>query len=75
MGLLDQYLALLWVRENIASFGGDPRSVTMMGHSAGGASIMFHMVSPRTAGIINNPVNLVFSDLVNFVFSDLVNYS
>lgn len=51
LGLLDQYLALLWVRENIAAFGGDSRSVTMMGHSAGAASVMFHMISPRTAGL------------------------
>lgn len=49
LGLLDQYLALIWVHENIASFGGDPRSVTLMGHSAGATSIMYHMISPRTA--------------------------
>jgi carboxylesterase type B len=50
LGLLDQYFALLWVRENIELFGGDPRSITLMGHSAGAASVMYHMTSPRTAG-------------------------
>jgi hypothetical protein len=51
LGLLDQYFALLWVRENIQLFGGDPQSITLMGHSAGAASVMYHMTSPRTTGI------------------------
>lgn len=49
LGLLDQYLALIWVHENIAVFGGDPRSITMMGHSAGATSVVYHMISPRTS--------------------------
>lgn len=50
MGLLDQYLAIEWVHENIRAFGGDPTKVTVIGHSAGAASAMFHMTSPRAAG-------------------------
>ncbi|XP_073990072.1 carboxylesterase 4A isoform X2 [Rhodnius prolixus] len=56
VGLLDQYLALLWVRENIDAFGGDSRSVTLMGHSAGAASIGYHMVSPRTQGLFHRVI-------------------
>ncbi|PSN45889.1 Neuroligin-4 [Blattella germanica] len=56
LGLLDQYFALLWVRENIEMFGGDTRRITLMGHSAGAASVMYHLTSPRTPGLFHRAI-------------------
>ncbi|KAI3354402.1 hypothetical protein L3Q82_018921, partial [Scortum barcoo] len=55
-GLLDQRLALKWVANNIAAFGGDSSKVTLFGESAGGASVGFQVLSPGSQGLFQRAV-------------------
>jgi para-nitrobenzyl esterase len=55
-GLLDQLRALRWVRDNIARFGGDPRRVTLAGHSSGGVDTCLLMASPLAAGLFHRAI-------------------
>jgi len=48
-GQADQRQALLWIKRNIAAFGGDPANVTIAGESAGAASVCVQMLAPVAA--------------------------
>lgn len=52
----DQLLALQWVRDNIAGFGGDPNNVTLMGESAGGAGVLTLMAAPPAEGLFHRAI-------------------
>ncbi|XP_022822269.1 carboxylesterase 5A [Spodoptera litura] len=56
LALLDQYLAMLWIRDNIAAFGGDPTAITLLGHSAGADSVLHHITSPRSLGLFRRAI-------------------
>lgn len=53
VGLLDQRMALRFVRRHIPQFGGDPSRVTLAGQSAGGGSVILHAHSPRSRGLFH----------------------
>ena len=55
-GLYDQMTALQWVKNNIAAFGGDPENITVMGQSAGAASVQMLCQSPLTDGLFQKAV-------------------
>ena len=55
-GLMDQQAALKWVTRNITRFGGDSRNVTIFGESAGGLSVLSHLVSPTARGLFDRAI-------------------
>lgn len=44
-------MAMEWIRDNIASFGGDPGNVMLFGQSAGSGSVANHLIMPRSSGL------------------------
>jgi len=53
---LDMIAALDWVRDNVASFGGNPANVTIFGESSGGAAVAFLMTSPSASGLFHKAI-------------------
>ncbi|CAL8123706.1 unnamed protein product [Orchesella dallaii] len=56
-GMKDQVLALKWVQNNIAYFGGDPSRVTIYGESAGAAAVQYHLLSPMSQGLFSAAIS------------------
>jgi para-nitrobenzyl esterase len=57
-GQLDLILALQWVRDNIAAYGGNPGKVTLFGQSGGGAKIATLMGTPAAAGLFHRAATM-----------------
>jgi len=63
-GLMDMVFALQWVKANIKEFGGDPKNVTIMGESFGGAAVGAMMITPLAKGLFNKVVVMSGSEYV-----------
>jgi para-nitrobenzyl esterase len=61
--LLDCIAALAWVKRNIASFGGDPANVTLLGQSAGAYLVSELMASPLTQGLFVRAIGMGGADM------------
>jgi para-nitrobenzyl esterase len=55
-GLMDQILALRWVRDNIAGFGGDPNNITVFGQSAGAMDTSMLMTAPEARPLFHKAI-------------------
>ena len=55
-GVKDQLAALMWIRENIGAFGGDPDNITLFGQSGGASSVDNMVPLPRARGLIKRAI-------------------
>ena len=56
VGMLDLVAVLEWVRDNIATFGGDPGRVTIFGQSGGGGKVLALMAMPAAKGLFHRAI-------------------
>lgn len=56
-GQMDLIMALQWVQDNIAAFGGNPDNVTIFGESGGGRKVLSLMASPQAAGLFHQAIS------------------
>jgi carboxylesterase type B len=70
LGMKDQVQALKWVQRNIKAFKGDAEKVTLVGYSAGAASVQMHYMSPLSQGLFKNGISHSGTALNPWVFME-----
>ncbi|GBM76695.1 Acetylcholinesterase-1 [Araneus ventricosus] len=56
VGMYDMVMALQWVNDNIESFGGDKKRITLFGESAGSVAVSLLCISPLTSGLFSKAI-------------------
>ena len=67
-GHLDQQAGTLWVKRNIAAFGGDPNNITIGGQSAGGGSVLSQLTSPQNKDLFQRAI--IDSGMITSLYPD-----
>ena len=62
--MLDQLMALQWIKENIAQFGGNPEMITIFGENSGAVSVSLHLLAPLSWNFFNQAIMQSASALV-----------
>ncbi|XP_076470964.1 acetylcholinesterase-like isoform X2 [Babylonia areolata] len=65
-GLLDQVMALKWIHDNVAKFGGLQETITIFGESAGAVSVGFHLMSPLSRNYFSRAIMQSASPVANW---------
>jgi carboxylesterase type B len=63
-GLKDQHLGIKWTHQNIELFGGDPTRITIVGQSAGSASVTYQLLNKKSEGENDIRNNILLSFFV-----------
>ncbi|KAH9502404.1 Acetylcholinesterase, partial [Bulinus truncatus] len=66
VGLLDQVMALGWIKDNAKIMGGNSDKITLFGESAGAVSVGYHMMSNLSRGLFNNAVMMSASPIAQW---------
>ncbi|OXA36781.1 Venom carboxylesterase-6 [Folsomia candida] len=69
MGLKDQLIALQWIQDNIEVFNGEKSLVTIMGESAGAASVHYHILSEKSKGLFSRGISMSGTALSPWAFT------
>ncbi|EDV93366.1 GH19269 [Drosophila grimshawi] len=69
-GLKDQVMALKWIKNNCARFGGDPDCITVFGESAGAASTHYMMLTEQTQGLFHRGILQSGSAIAPWAFTE-----
>lgn len=73
-GLYDQQMALIWLQKYVKHFGGNPNAITLMGWSAGGASVSYHLYSNASRHLFHRAILMSGTMMSQWAFDSQPSY-